>query len=228
MIRILFAALLLSASSAFAQYGHGRSDLRVGETVYTRSGSQTGTVRAIFPNGDVSVQLGYVSLVVKRDDLATEGCGSSATGRLCTGDTVYNASAMEGTVKGFFRNGDVIAQFGYVMLVVNPDSLATQNTRGRLQIGTTVYTRAGQSGTVKGVFGDGKVSVQVGYVQLSYSPDDLAVEGCQRNLCSGQNVINRAGQQGVVLGVFRNGREVVVKYGYVSLVAQSADLARTR
>jgi preprotein translocase subunit YajC len=78
--------------------------LRLGDTVYTRSG-MTAILSAVFANGQVNVVYNTVNFQMARADIATRGC----IGNLCSGDSVVTRSGMNAIVNGFFNDGRTVS-----------------------------------------------------------------------------------------------------------------------
>lgn len=232
----LFTAVLLVASllpfTAFADRfdgrpGHGRPGYgpRPGETVWTDAGLE-GQVEAIFPDGRLSVKIGYASYQYQRAQLAVRGCSRG----LCSGSEVITTNGLKGSINGIYPSGVYSVRIGYANYQYRFEDLANSNPYNPgygLQMGQVVWTEAGLEGRVAALFPNGDVSVTIGYAQYKYSSQVLGYEGCVYNLCSGNNVITNNGLKGTVNGVYPSGK-LSVKIGYANYQFDFSQLARTR
>ena len=200
----------------------------IGDTVWTASGLE-GRVEAIFPNGILSVKIGYANYNYDRSQLAVQGCFR----RLCSGEEVITTSGLQGRINGVFPSGQYSVRIGYANYTYAYDQLASQRPRPPrpphgpgLRVGQVVWTESGLEGTVVGLFPNGTASVKIGYANYQYTRQQLAVQGCVYDLCSGYAVITQSGLRGTVNGAFL-GTRLSVKIGYANYVYDYSQLART-
>lgn len=236
----LWLACALLPAYAFADgFGHGRDGgvergftpygPNIGDTVWTSAGLE-GRVEAIFPNGMLSVKIGYANYNYDRSQLAVQGCFR----RLCSGEEVITTSGLNGTINGVFPNGQLSVRIGYANYTYQYEQLASQRPRPPhgpqpgpgLRVGEPVWTDSGLEGTVVGLFPNGSVSVKIGYANYQYQRQQLAVRGCVYDLCTGYNVITQNGLKGTVNGAFY-GTKLSVKIGYANYAYEYSQLART-
>jgi preprotein translocase subunit YajC len=239
VLALLFVTALLpfTAYADFPQSGdngiergvdRGFYGPQIGETVWTNAGLE-GVVEAIFPNGLLSVKIGYANYNYQREQLASRGCFR----RLCSGADVITTNGLEGRINGVFPSGAFSVRIGYANYTYAFEQLASQRPRPPrpphgpgLRVGEVVWTNAGLEGTVVGIFPSGEASVKIGYANYKYSRQQLAVRGCVYDLCSGYNVITQNGLRGTVNGAFL-GTQLSVKIGYANYTYDYSQLART-
>lgn len=202
-----------------------------GTTVFTRD-NLSGRLNGTFPNGNVSITVGYSVYNYNYYDIAQGVCSRD----LCPGARVTTNDNLSGTVNGFFPNGDVSIRVGYSNYVY-----AFQNVGGDrpsyppynppygddIRVNDPVWTRDNLAGTVAGVFPNGNISVKVGYSLYNYVRRDIATRGCMGQVCSGEGVVTSDGLRGTVNGVFQDGN-VSIRVGYSNYVYYYTQLARSR
>lgn len=238
MARLLVLALLVFGTVAEAQYGgnlpgYGRlgngerlgdrggygelrpdrgqrtGRLEVGSRVYMRNGL-TGTVRGLFGDGRVSVEIYGVLYTKDRAELALEGCTYESGLRICTGEVVYTSNGLTGTLKAVFPNRDLAVEIYSVLYVKTASELALRGCLGELCSDDKVVTRNGLSGTVKGFFSNGDVMVEIYSVLYRKAASELGSTSVSPypsygSLAIGQKVFTRNGLTGTVRGIFGNG-----------------------
>lgn len=205
----------------------GDGDCEPGQTVWTSSGSE-GQIQAAFPNGQVSVKIGYGNYTMDRSQLAVRGCSRG----LCSDDSVVTSSGSQGTINGVFQNGTFSVKIGYGNYQLDRSQLASTrpdpySPPGLIQVGQEIWTSSGSEGTVAGLFPNGTISVKIGYGLYQLDRSQLAVQGCLGNLCSNDSVITSSGSRGTVNGIFPDNRTVSVKIGYGNYQLDYSQLAKT-
>lgn len=233
MFRI-FAFLFLLATAIPIAQAYEHNYVRPGETVWTTGGSE-GVVQAIFPDGRVSVRIGYNNYTMSRDQLATRGCYRN----LCSNQQVVTTGGSQGEINGIFQSGMYSVKIGYNNYMLAYDQLASTSPYPPpppdhppyyppgLRVGEVVWTTGGSEGQVIALFPNGDASVKIGYTNYRMGRSTLAVRGCVRRLCSGDNVITTGGSRGTVNGVFVDNR-LSVRIGYSNYVFNYSQLAKTR
>ncbi len=217
---LLFVLFIL-----LAPWSSARADgLYPGATVWTEGGSR-GTVEAIFPDGMISVKIGFSNYQYNQNQLAVVGCYR----RMCSEDKVITNGGSVGIVNGVFPRGKFSIRIGFSNYTYSYEHLANGSRnprRGDLLIGDTVWTKGGSQGSVNGFFPDQTVSVRIGFSNYQYPRQDLAAQGCCGEICNGDSVITRGGSRGSVNGVFPS-CEVSVKIGFSNYVYAYGDLGKT-
>jgi hypothetical protein len=153
-----------------------RGRIEIGSKVLTPS-LQKGTVTGILPGpGEAVVSVPYLgSTRYPVYDLAvTEGC----TDGFCVGEKVITPQLQQGTVLGFFRDGDLVIEVQYLgnsRLRAETAGFTTGCTEN-FCVGDKTITPNNQNGTVIGLLSNGEVVVSVQYLGNSkHSADRLAV-----------------------------------------------------
>lgn len=206
------------------------SDLQIGRRVYTRYG-QEATVRAIFSNGDIMIDISGISQNKKREDLAVEGCRRMMRKRICTGDAAYTAYGQPATVKGFFISNEIIISISGIMQVKQRDDLAVPGCSNNFCTNDSVVTRYGQAGIVRGVFTNGDLMIDISGILQRKTTGDLANTTVQEPsrpgdydaVRIGQKVWTRYGQPGTVVAIFASG-EISVNISGIVQMKNRADL----
>lgn len=137
--------------------------------------------------------------------------------RLEVGAKVYNRNGQAGVVKGVFLDGDISAEFFYVVKTYKRSELATEGCRrvlgASLCNGEQVYTSQGQAATVRAFFTSGEIMVESNYTNRTVTAGELAYRGCYLGVCSDDQVVTRNGQSGTLRAFFDNG-DVLVEIFY--------------
>ncbi len=231
-----FLALLLACSLlpfyAYGDQGVERGSYRghygpqIGDVVWTDTGLE-GRVEAVFPNGTLSVKIGYSNYTFRSEQLAQRGCFR----RLCSGAGVITQTGLNGKINGVFPSGLFSVKIGYANYAFRFDQLASGQPRPPhapgLRVGDTVWTDTGLQGQVVGLFPNGEVSVKISYANYKFTRQQLAIQGCVHDLCSGDPVVTTTGLKGTVNGVFL-GTRLSVKISYAHYAFDYSQLARTR
>lgn len=197
-------------------------DLRIGARIYTRYG-QAGTIRGIFANGDLSVDVNGFNQVLKRDQLAVEGCRRVMSRRLCTGDTGYTAYGQTAKVAAFFMTNELVADVNGFKQTLKLEDLAVPGCSQRLCTGDQIVTRYGQKGTILGVFTNGQLIVDINGFKQKMNASDLGSAepgrpGRYGELRVGDRVWTRYGQNGTVAAIFASGEISVNINGFTQLM----------
>lgn len=137
--------------------------------------------------------------------------------RIEVGAKVYNRNGQAGVVKGVFLDGDISAEFFYVVKTYKRSELATEGCRrvlgANLCNGEQVYTSQGRPATVRAFFTSGEILVESDYSNRLVNAGDLAYRGCYLGVCSDDQVVTRGGQSGTLRAFFDNG-DVLVEVFY--------------
>lgn len=191
-------------------WGRGSGgDLRIGSTVYTRGGSR-GTIRGVFGDGALSVEINGSLYNKRRSELAVEGCVRDQRLRLCTGETLYTPGGSVGRMTAVFENTEILVEINGSLYVKSPGDLAVRGCQGSFCTNDAVITRGGSTGRVMGIFRNGDLMVEINGSLYRKSPADLAGSGgvtrpLPGGISVGQQVYTRGGSRGTVRGVFQNG-----------------------